>query len=169
MSDSDSSAGPTLESRVESRRAQRSARAERDMPGAASFPERMHRWAEQVQARMDRRLEAGEVPEEASSGLAKFRPIRYFSGPWNGTADDLLPVSWFLLWRSNVNWTPGQVFLRRDETKRGLPGPGTGCLEPFQRPRRPLPRDFALRPARQRTRPQEFAALRVKPQPTTED
>jgi len=111
----------SLEERLARRSAQRTSRVRSGEVGVAGFAQRRTVWGEQVGYRNAVRAELVEVmTRENGGGLASTRPIRYFSGPWNGEQGDLLPVSWFLLWRSNVDWVPDPASLERESDRRVL-------------------------------------------------
>ena len=150
--------------RLERRTPARDHKLSRGAVGVAAFLERSTPPGADLVARQRKREAAGwKDAREGTSGLASFRPIRYFSGPWAGGAEDLLPVSWFLLWRSNVDWVPDPVYMKREETGSGAKVLGTSRFEPFQRPERPTPRQFVHKPARMRMRPETLAELRRRP------
>ena len=152
-------AGP-LQGRLDKRSAARRARAGRGLVGAALLAEERTDWGQQVGARNALREELFKTISEESSGrVASTRPIRYFSGPWNGDEGDLLPVSWFLLWRSNVNWVPDPASLNResDSRERIARRPRPEMVPPHRRVR---PADLIFKPARRRFRPQDVRFLR---------
>jgi hypothetical protein len=157
--------GPSvLQTRLEARTAPRDHRLRRGHVGAATFAERNRPTGTDLVERQAERAAAFEKEgRDSTSGLASFRSIRYFSGPWAGGADDLLPVSWFLLWRSNVDWVPDPVYMKREETGSGAKVFGTVKMEPFRRPERPQPRQFVHKPARMRLRPEKLASFRARP------
>jgi hypothetical protein len=128
--------------------------------GALAFAERRTVWGEQLGYRTAVREELVEVmSRENRGGLASTRPIRYFSGPWNGDRGDLLPVSWFLLWRSNVDWVPDPANLERESDRRELVArrPRPEMVPPHRRER---PADMKFKPARMRFRPRDVRVLR---------
>jgi hypothetical protein len=151
--------GP-LAPRLEKRRNQRLNRAGRGVLGAAAFVAGRTGWAEQVGYKNAAREELVEVKSaENTSGVASTRPIRYFSGPWNGDDGELLPVSWFLLWRSNVDWIPDPAdFIREsDRRERIARRPRPEMVPPHRRVR---PVDLKFKPARMRFRPRDVRFLR---------
>ncbi|MBJ93238.1 MAG: hypothetical protein CMP23_02050 [Rickettsiales bacterium] len=150
--------GP-LEERIAARAERRSV-FDRSLVGAASFAVDREGWGERVSERGSvRALRFETLQREKAGGLATSRPIRYFSGPWEGEQGELLPVSWFLLWRSNVDWVPDPALFERESDRRELVArrPRPEMVPPHRRVR---PADMDFKPARRRLRPQDIPALR---------
>ena len=106
-----------------------------------------------------------ESREEIRGVDEHFRRIRYRSGPWDGDPENMLPVSWFLLWRSNVSEEPRPALLRKEPVARGTYDVREGLPERGG-PERPDPRTFTTRaPARLSAR--DSQSLRFRP--TTEE
>jgi len=151
--------GP-LARRLEQRLAERRSRAGRGVVGAGSFALARADWGAQVGSRNTVREELVDaLSGENVAGVASTRPIRYFSGPWNGDEGDLLPVSWFLLWRSNVDWVPDPANFERESDRREQIArrPRPEMVPPHRRVR---PADLNFKPARMRLRPQDVRFLR---------
>lgn len=115
-----------------------------------------------VVARARKRIEAyAEVREEIRGVDDHFRRIRYRSGPWDGDPENMLPVSWFLLWRSNVQEEPRPAFLLKEPVARGMTEFREGLPERAG-PERPDPQTFTTRaPARFNAR--DASSLRSRP------
>lgn len=153
-----------LQERLEARTEERDPRLRRGFVGAGAYPDRAHAAGTDLARRLEKRQESSEKgAREHTSQMAEVRAIRYFPGPWAGGAEELLPVSWFLLWRSNIDWVPDPVTLKREETGGGAKVLGSERFQPERRPERPLPRQLIVKPARMRMRPETLAELRRRP------
>ena len=134
-----------------------------DPRGALAFAENQPIRAAAVHSRGARR--AALTEKSSNNGtrtLDPLRDIRYFSGPWEGAGSELMPVSWFLLWRSNVSWIPDPAYMKREDAGRGkLAAPSK--RERTTVPTRLRPVDFKHRPAGTRTMPRHATASRAKP------
>lgn len=115
-----------------------------------------------VMARARRRQEEfAESRDEIKGVDDHFRRIRYRSGPWDDDPDSMLPVSWFLLWRSNVSEEPRPALLRKEPVARGIHNVREGLPERGG-PQRPDPKTFTTRaPARLTAR--DASSLRTRP------
>ena len=138
-------------------------RAFRGLRGAALFAERLPRRAAGVLDRGERRADQANDREKASSRtLDPFRSVRYRSGPWEGEGHEFMPVSWFLLWRSNVDWVPDPAILKRASDGRFRAAPPSHRDKTTVHPR-PLPKQFILKPEQFRLRPSDAVAARNRP------
>lgn len=154
--------------RVDARNAERAARAGRGYVGAAAFAARFveKRTSAEVSARQERLLAFGDRSQKEIRALDDhFRRIRYPSAPWDGDPESMLPVSWFLLWRSNVSEEIRPAMLLREKLGRGAVDTREGLPERvgFERPD---PSTFTTR-APARIRPRDASSLRSRP--TTEE
>lgn len=131
--------------------------------GGLAFVQNRPSWAADVLLRGAAREALGEKStNNGTAALDPLREIRYFSGPWEGAGSELMPVSWFLLWRSNVDWIPDPAYMKKEASGRGkLAAPSK--REKTAVPQRSRPADFKHRPAGSRTMPRDAAASRVKP------
>ncbi len=158
-----------LEALESSRTIKRMARARlerlnRRALGAVEFFLRFPDRAQSVAQRgLERALRAENAQRELVGGVTRVRDLRYRSGPWDPGADELLPVSWFLLWRSNIDWVPDPVNLRRESRVRALTVE-RGCPKRPPRERPPKLSDSVFKPARKRIRPRDAFSLRGRTQ-----
>jgi hypothetical protein len=138
--------------------------AGRDAPrGALAFAENRPSRAAAVLSRAARREGLTEKTQNnGARSLDPLRDIRYFSGPWEGAGSELMPVSWFLLWRSNVSWVPDPAHMEKEAIGRGELA-ASSQRKRTTVPKRLRPADFKHRPAGSRTMPADATASRAKP------